>query len=129
MKKITATLLVVIYLIPAIGLSVNTHHCGGMLAAIHLVFLSDKHKCGCGKKAMKKDCCKDKVQQFKISDKHFASSIGTVKVMPQPEALIHISINSSFPIYQPQELIAFHPHAPPDSPPGVLYITHCSFLI
>ena len=67
MKRVTVILLLFCYLIPSIGLSVTTHYCGGKLASISFLF-SNNHKCKCGKKAMKKNCCQDKTTTFKIDD-------------------------------------------------------------
>ncbi|MDZ4759059.1 MAG: hypothetical protein SGJ10_13100 [Bacteroidota bacterium] len=67
MRKIFAILLLFCYLIPAIGLSVSVHYCGGRLASFSIIG-TDEAKCPCGDMPMKKDCCKDKTASFKIKD-------------------------------------------------------------
>lgn len=67
MKKITALFLMFLYLIPAIGVTVSAHHCDGKITSVSLKFF-DTHKCPCGDKAMKKDCCKDEAKTFKLSN-------------------------------------------------------------
>ena len=75
LKKIAAILLLCCYLIPAMGLSVKQHYCGGKLASVSIVFF-DKPSCPCGKKPMKKDCCKDKTVVLKLKDnQNLAKSI------------------------------------------------------
>jgi hypothetical protein len=67
MKKLLITLLMLLYLIPAIGVNVSAHYCGGELAFVSHIF-SEKKKCMCNPKKMKKGCCEDKQQTFKIDD-------------------------------------------------------------
>ena len=67
MKKIIAILLMFCYLVPAIGLSVKQHYCGGELASVSILF-NDSPSCSCGKKPMKKDCCKDITTILKLKD-------------------------------------------------------------
>lgn len=67
MKKFFITLLMLLYLIPAIGVNVSAHYCGGELASVSHNF-SEKKKCMCNPKKMKKGCCEDKQQTFKIDD-------------------------------------------------------------
>lgn len=67
MKKITAIFFLPLFLIANLGVAVSVHWCGGKLDSID--FFSDgKHKCKCGEKAMKLDCCKDKTVQLRASD-------------------------------------------------------------
>lgn len=55
------------YLIPAIGVNVSAHYCGGELASVTHKF-SEKKTCSCSPKKMKKGCCEDKQQTFKMDN-------------------------------------------------------------
>lgn len=67
MKKFLVTLLMLLYLIPAVGVNLSAHFCGQELASVnHPVTEADK--CLCGMQPMKKSCCEDKQLQFKIDD-------------------------------------------------------------
>jgi hypothetical protein len=65
MKKLAIILLTFFYLVPVIGISVKRHYCAGHLSSVSLAFADSK--CGCSKQ-MKKACCSDKTQTFKIKD-------------------------------------------------------------
>ncbi len=74
MKKIIAIFLLLIFLISNTGLAITAHYCGGKLSAI--IFLSiNHHSCKCGKKAMKKDCCKDKIVMIKSTTNSIKSQL------------------------------------------------------
>ena len=129
MKKITVILLLFCYLIPAIGLSVKQHYCGGKLASVSILF-TDSPSCPCGKKPMKKDCCKDKTKVFKLKDtQNFSKSIvsnfsQTFKFLVQ-----------SYPVYNYHFVeVAFQKHLPFAHPPPLqksepLYLLNRVFLI
>ncbi len=55
-------------MIPAIGVTLSAHHCGGKITSVSLKFLAFGHKCPCGKKPMKKGCCKDEIKTFKLEN-------------------------------------------------------------
>jgi len=65
LKRILAILVAICYLIPAIGISVNKHYCGGKLASIH-IGIDHKDNCPCGQKPMKKGCCKNETKFIKF---------------------------------------------------------------
>ena len=129
MKKIIVLLLLFCYLIPAIGLSVKQHYCGGKVTSISIIF-TDNHSCPCGKKVMKKDCCKDKTIVFKLKDtqnftKKFASNFSQTS-----KFVAHI-----FPVFNYQyDEVAFEKHLPFAHPPPLqksepLYLLNRVFLI
>jgi len=68
MKKITAILLMIFYLVPALGFSITTHFCGGDLLGVSLN-VQDASKCSlCGSEKMSSDCCKTNTTVVKIKD-------------------------------------------------------------
>ncbi len=92
MKRVIAILLIVFYLVPAIGITVNKHYCGGKLASVKIVF-GDTHSCPCGSKPMKKDCCKDKtgfLQQKNDAGKTFQFVFKTAPQKISPFAVAQV---------------------------------------
>ncbi len=64
MKKVTAILMLFLFLITNSGIAVTIHSCGGKIASVTLVSSND-HRCACGKKVMKPGCCKSKTTTLK----------------------------------------------------------------
>ena len=67
MKNFLITILLLLYLIPTFGVNVNVHYCGGEFASLTFG-TSEKNKCACGSKKMKKDCCEDKTFSYEVDD-------------------------------------------------------------
>lgn len=65
MKKLLAILVMLLYIVPAIGVNVSSHFCGR--EAVSSCFKEQK-SCVCTPKAMKKGCCENKQQLLKIDD-------------------------------------------------------------
>jgi len=129
MKKITVILLLFCYLIPAIGLSVNQHYCGGKLTSVSIL-ISDSHSCPCGKKTMNKDCCKDKTTIIKFKDTQNFSKKVASNFSQTFKFLVQV-----FPVYNYNyPAVAFEKHLPFDHPPPLqksepLYLLNRVFLI
>ncbi len=67
MKKALLISILFFYILSTTGLTFHAHYCGGRIASVSLT--SDtKKKCACGIENMKKNCCKDKHQFFKVKD-------------------------------------------------------------
>lgn len=115
MKKITATFLLVLFLISNTGIAVAAHYCGGKLSSI-VFFKLHNHSCKCGKKAMKKNCCKDKIviikgennalkSQFAVkitSIVHFLSVIKTIELFPLNNFKSEVPSFLKLPIFKPK---------------------------
>lgn len=72
MKRASAILLIVFYLIPALGFSITTHFCAGELADVS--FYSDDSKCVCGAEKMNTGCCSSTTTFVKIKDSQTKSA-------------------------------------------------------
>ena len=101
MKRVTPILLVLLFLITNSGIAVTVHYCGGKLASVD-IFSNGNHKCKCGNKPMKPNCCKDKTTVFKSNTdlaktNHFTFKLTTQKdiynVVQQIESDNLISFN------------------------------------
>lgn len=112
------------YVIPAIGITVSVHYCGGKISSLSLKF-SDTHKCGCGNKKMKKNCCKDETKTFKIKDvqQHAASLfLNTSKAFEINKAIAFREISFFETISVSSNL--YNTHHPPDKLKQPLYISN-----
>lgn len=129
MKRATVILLLVSYLIPAIGITVSAHYCGGKLASVSLELLGTE-KCKCGSKKMKKDCCKTKTCTFKIKDEQQQTpqlAIDFSKSFSVHHAIIQNETNSFFSSTVEAEL--YKHHSPPLLLKQPLYILNSIFRI
>jgi len=67
MKKILATILLILYLMPTFGLNVTVHYCFGKIASVSLGS-SATNQCVCGIKKTTRSCCIDKNFTFQVDD-------------------------------------------------------------
>lgn len=82
MKKITAIILLFLFLLANTGIAVTVHYCGGRLSSFNF-FSFVKSPCKCGKKSMKKDCCKNKVSLCKMKENVAKTNLLTLKTFLQ----------------------------------------------
>ena len=128
MKKVSALLLVFLFLITNSGMAVTMHWCGGKLSSIH--FFSEKHSCPCGKKAMKSGCCKDKTTTFQLNDEQQKTqecSINHSKVKG-----FQLVLADTFPFFYQISFIAvdfYNSKHPPGEVKHPLYLQHRTFRI
>lgn len=119
-----------LYLMPAIGITVSAHYCGGRLASVSFNPLSTKHKCPCGSKKMKRDCCKDVVNTFELDDEQkrpqpMVFNLGSV-AMAHHVVASPTSFNYRSPVLSTE--FEHGPH-PPDDLKHPLYLRHRVFRI
>lgn len=130
MKKIAVILLMFLYLIPAIGVKVSAHHCGGKITSVSIKLLDFGHKCPCGNKPMKKDCCKDEAKTFKLKDEHQKAIQFTLKGFKTftnaPILVYNFLFSFKEPLISDGHLSYTHP---PDNTKHPLYIRHSVFRI
>jgi hypothetical protein len=127
MKKIAILILTFLYLLPAVGFSVNVHWCGNRAQTVELGFAQNK-KCSCGEK-MVKGCCKNTHTVIKLTANHHAASS-----IISPTNIVYHAIPVPF-FYQGiffEKVASFHV-ATDASPPGKnklpVYLTTCTFRI
>ncbi len=130
MKRIAVILLMFFYLISVIGVRASIYHCGGKTTCISLKFLDFRHKCSCGKKSMKKDCCKDEAKTFKLKDEHQKAIQFTLKGFKTftiaPILVYNFLFSFKEPLISDVHLSYTHP---PDNTKHPLYIRHSVFRI
>ncbi len=119
-----------LYLIPAIGVTISAHYCGGKIASVSINPFDTKHKCPFGSKKMAKDCCKDKTTTIKFDDEQQKKQqvfYYSMKVTNFQPALLN---NLTFDYHSPFCLTEFdHSTHPPDDLKQPFYIRHCVLRI
>lgn len=125
MKRILFILIGLIYTWSVAGVTINTHYCGGKISSVSLTIATPQ--CGCGD-SMPKDCCKDKVDLFKISDSHHSS--GKTKV----SCPINYSLFSLQPTFDLGSFVLrYKPKVYQEISPPLFstkhFIEYCCFLI
>ena len=72
MKRSLIIIFLVTYILSVSGMTMNMHYCGGELSSVNLGWFTSGQdvKCGCGKKEMSSNCCKDKKLSLKLKDAH-----------------------------------------------------------
>ncbi|MBI4929223.1 MAG: hypothetical protein HY841_00555 [Bacteroidetes bacterium] len=119
MKKVFSIFLTVIFLISAMGMTINSHFCGKKLSSVGIL----AQDCSCKKKSgMKKGCCKNEIKYVKITDDYSPSSqfhVEKINIAPIvldfsfPSAIGHLTssilVNSHSPPPKfADRVIAFH---------------------
>lgn len=125
MKKLTALLILLLYLASTVGVGVEAFYCCGELTSISASLHEEPNK-----KAVDGDgCCQSKYQFHKIKDTHQHSH--TVAF-----AFGHVATLPAFPVYSADlvytEATSFTAHrakAPPSPGDVPLYIYHCTYRI
>ena len=119
-----------LYLVPAIGITVSAHFCGSNITWVSFNFKNEEHKCACGSKKMKTDCCKDEVAFIKLDNEQRHSAHDFNITAPTFTALIPHQAN----VFNGMLLSGLNPIQavclpPPDNIKQALYISYCTFLI
>ncbi len=127
MKKVSASLLLLLFLITNSGMALSVHWCGGKLAAIAF-YSFDEHPCKCKKKSMKPNCCKDKTTHLKASDELNKSNQLSFKI-PIPKFEFDIQTQIVFPTETSLYLVSGFYHPPLFKPKVPIYLLEKVFLI
>lgn len=104
MKRVTASLLALFFLVGVIGLNYDAHYCGGELVSENLSFVPTDLSCGMsgmdadqsdeGQKAAK-HCCDNHHLSFQIDDDyndHQTQVFGTYLTAFVPSAILEVSL-------------------------------------
>ncbi len=128
-KRATVILLLVCYLIPAIGVTVFAHYCNGKLSSVSFQLLGTE-KCKCDRKKMKKDCCKTVNCKFKIQSEQQQTPKFTIyisKAFSVQPAILHSNNTDVFSA--PVEKDFYNQHPPPLQLKQPLYLLNRVFRI
>lgn len=128
MKKLSAILLVSLYLVITSGFAVNVHYCMGKVSSVELESFG-RAPCGsCGKKDAGNSCCRTSVKFFKVKTSHIATAVQHVFNPLQLVAIFRgdsrMAARSASSAIPPVRL-----HAAPPPGPQPLFILNDVFLI
>ena len=121
-------LFILLYLLPAIGFSLDLHKCGKKIRVVS-INAAHENKCPCGSK-MPLNCCKDVHISLKLSENQKNSS---QIIIPGNIFFKHISYFVSFLVFDfSSPLFVFdftNYHAPPFKSKQPVYLTNNVFII
>lgn len=128
MKRIISFFLLVFYTLTSAGVGIQTHQCGKSKTRINVVFNSE-HSCVCGKKKMKSNCCKNKIDYLKVKTSHLGSFSSEVKA--EISSVFNLAILSLFFFsLENQFKVDFSLcHGPPIYSGPLIYLENQNFLI
>ena len=130
MKKIVATIFLLIYFVGSSGATIQLHYCMDKLIGWSL---SSKEKSRCGKcgmeKKIQKGCCHDESRLVKLDKAYKASfnSFGLVKIEPQIQKLACGYLEHLF-VFDPLTSLP-NSNAPPIRRQTSIYIVNSVFRI
>lgn len=127
----------VLYLLPALGMTVSTHYCGGKLADVSLFGSKPKMNCSCGamtpknKTLLKRKCCEQVVFSLKLDNQQLKQS--TLDHKSSNAVLAEKQFDFGFIrntiIVMPEVVLSYSPNLPPGRYKEPIYIQNDSFLI
>lgn len=130
MNKVVVILVMLLYLIPAVGVTVSVHRCDGKITSSSFYPLDMGHGCSCGSKKMKKDCCQDETASVRLDDdqqkRQFVFCSLTKLSKGQTAFLYNRVPNSQTPLLSTE--FDYNRH-PPDDIKHPLYLRHRVFQI
>lgn len=138
MKRIISLIIMVLYLFPAVGLTVSTHYCGGKLADVSLFGSKTKMNCVCGAMAsknkvhVKRKCCEQVIYSLKLENQQLKQPALDFK---SPESGILEEKHFDFDYIRNRVIVpskvalSYAPNLPPGRYKEPIYIQNDSFLI
>lgn len=138
MKRILSLVIMVLYLLPALGMTVSTHYCGGKLANVSLFGSTSKMNCSCGamtpknKVHFKKKCCEQVTYSLKLGNQQLKQSALIFKssdsgILEAKQLNFDFIRNTA--IVTKKVILNYSPNLPPGRYKEPIYIQNDSFLV
>lgn len=127
-KKVFSMVLLIVFLMSNIGVTVSMHFCGGLLNSID-IFTFNGHSCKCGKKAMEKNCCKDKTTFLRVKNDLANANQINYKIACPKLIAVFATQTINIPSAQCQYATANFYHPPLFKPKTPIYLLDRVFLI
>lgn len=129
MKKTVIYIFVLFYFLLSVGVTTNIHFCKDKVRSISFSTCAADYSC-CGKKKMKKGCCKNIHVTFKKQGAEKTQTLDKIQL----QACFIIPNNNytaeiSHPIIVNDAVCSPLFHSPPNSSFPDLYIKNCTFII
>ena len=128
MKKVAIILLINIYALSVFGFSLKQFYCCGKLKTVSFV-ISENVNAKCSKGDDKSDCCKTKIQHYKVKDNHFATDFLNSSVNHSYDPFTFPAYIQKIHFSFQQTKISNYTHAPPLYSGIPAYISNCVYLI
>lgn len=128
MRKAAAISLLFLFLFTNSGIAVNVHWCRGKITSVKF-FENDKHGCKCGKKAMKRGCCKDKSVILKAALDPAKTNHFSFKIQIPKLEVAHVEFAEIAPLSQLEYSSSRFYHPPPFKPKTPIYLLDRVFRI
>lgn len=128
----------VLYLLPALGITVSTHYCGGKLADVSFFGSKSKMTCACGampsknKVHLKRKCCEQVVYSMQLGNQQIKESTIAFKSLDSgilEEKQFHFDFTRKMVIAPLNVALSYVPNLPPGRYKAPIYIQNDSFLI
>ena len=129
MKKLVASITVLVYFAMSSGVVINLHYCMGRVQSIDF-YASKKEYCGkCGMPISKTHgCCKDEVKIIKLQDDQNKTSINiSIKSIDVPAGIPSEFIAASF--HKAELASHYNSNSPPSLTGQDTYLQNCVFRI
>ncbi|MBK7763891.1 MAG: hypothetical protein IPI46_11090 [Bacteroidetes bacterium] len=128
LKKISAILLLFLYLPSVIGVQLCAHYCGGELQSVSVYTHANEDLC-CGTHA-KHNCCNEENKIIKVKDSHKNPELKVFSFETFDELALEVfQFQTELPRILSSCTIPETYIDPPDIPRSKLYLYHCTFLI
>lgn len=137
MKRIISLIIMVLYLLPALGITVSAHYCSGKLADVSLLGSKSKMTCACGantpksKVILKKKCCEQFIYSLKLEKQQLKESaidhkLSDLVALEKPH---HFDFIRNTVVVPSKVALSYSPNLPPGRYKEPIYIQNDSFLI
>ena len=128
MKKAAAISLLFLFLFTNSGIAVNVHWCRGKITSVKF-FENDKYGCKCGKKAMKRGCCKDKSVILKAPLDPAKTNQFSFNIQIPKLEVAHVEFTEIVPLSQLEYFSSRFYRPPPFKPKTPIYLFDGVFRI
>jgi hypothetical protein len=137
MKRILSLIIMVLYLLPALGITVSTHYCSGKLADVSVFGSPSKMKCSCGaeipknKIHFKKKCCEQIVYSLKLGNQQLKQPVLTKSTDSEflEEKQFVFDVIRTTIVVPGKVTLSYIPSLPPGRYKEPIYIQNDSFLL
>lgn len=119
-----------LYLIPAVGVTVTLHYCEGEITSSSFNPLDFGQPCSCGSKKMDKDCCQNETTSVRTDDDQQKTqfTFNSLEKLSKIQASTFFKLVSNSPSPLLIHVFNFNAH-PPDELKHPLYLRYSVFRI
>lgn len=128
MKRFSAAILAILYLVISSGIALEIHYCMGKRAGVEL-YGTGSDKCGrCGMTDTKSGCCHDEYKLYKLDDSHKLVS-NDIKIAAGEMLLPGEHILYHWTLPEANTVSGFNDHSPPKDTGPSACVLNCVFRL